>query len=135
MSSKKTNPQITNFPSQPENVKTADQERKDDAPALRHEEGKDASTWTKVISDKTVKRIKRQAVLAQQLQEKKNNSTPPIRERSVDPSFTEQRFLRAKALSQKEEERKQNQFNSLEAKVVSLSRGKCIEKNATFIVN
>ena len=119
MSSKTTNPQITNFPSQPENVETVDQERKQDAPALRHEEGKEAATWTKVISDKTAKRIKRLEVLAQP---EKKNSTPPKQERRVNPSFTEQRFRRATALSLYEE-RKQDkmQLNTLQEQVVSLS--------------
>jgi hypothetical protein len=119
MSSKKTNPQITNFPSQPENVETVDQERKQDAPALRHEEGKEAGIWTEVTSDKTAKRIKRLGVLAQQ---EKKNSTPPKQERRINPSFTEQRFRRATALSLAEE-RKQDkkQLNTLQEQVVSLS--------------
>ena len=119
MSSKKTNPQNSNVLGQPENVKTVNQETQQNALAFSDQEDKNVGNWTKITSDRSARRILRREALAQR---EKKYFTPSNSERKgSDPSFNEQRFLRSKAFSLAEDERKQNEFNSLEAKVTSLS--------------
>ena len=125
MSPNKTNPQFTNFPGKPENVKKVSQERKQDVLALPDQEGKNAGPLTEVTSDSSARRIKRQEALAQRGEK---YFTPSISERKgIDPSFTGQRSSKSRSklvmavAKLAEDEREQNQINALEAKINSLS--------------